>query len=150
MVAQYLIQVHSGYVESQSVASLSFFLTVEDEWTAQELAEELRDLVKAASDLFNQELSRQMERWKDYPNVYLYSPTTPRSYLQEMFEWDLNGMSEWDLFEDNGWSMSSPDSMPITRVVSFVAFDSFLETNDTEWELKSYPEHHISDTKLGS
>lgn len=126
MNEQYVVTVHTGYVESESFACLTFFLTVEEEWTPLDIAKSFNEAIQACTDDINNEIDKH--NGYEFTQVK-YENKTRWQVLDEMITtWTIDdSLHSWEILSERGWSFH-PSDEKITKVVHLTNMDSFVES----------------------
>jgi hypothetical protein len=118
---QYLVQMFKGYIEDTSVASIDFFICVEEDLTPT-----------AVADLFKMFLTELHDKIKGDDRQDL------SEYFCDIFQQASHEFGfDSEYFEGCGWCENAHEGVPLTKVIRLTAMDKFLE-DDPEEEGSSY------------
>ena len=122
---QYLIHIYKGSFESQSIATIPFFCTMEDDvdYNPTEIAK----LFKEGFDDYCTRLNKEATRYE----LYQTPQRDKEWYLNDLFNTDCDGVGyQSEAFEEKGFLMWGEPHYKLTKIVTLTLMDNYLTMQD--------------------
>lgn len=133
---QYLVNIHKGLFESQSIASIQFYCVMEDDKDYN--ATEIATLFKEAFDEYCIRENKEADRYE----LFKTPQRDKEWYFNHIFNTDCDGFVN-EAFEEKGFLMCFYPYYKITKIVSLAIMDNYLTKQD-HWYFNNLQNNQVS------